>query len=187
MKMNKLLLISTFLLLSINTAWADKYTDTIKIFKDAGQSASFFKNSYGYALFPTIGKAGFGVGGAHGAGRVYEQGKYIGDTTMSQISFGFEPGGHAFSEVIFFQDKRALNEFISGEFEFGAQASAVAITAGAQASATTTGRSAGTSGGKNNANTIGKYSKGMVTFTVAKGGLMYEASVGGQKFSYKAR
>jgi len=187
MKLKKLLLISTLLLLSINTAWADKYTDTIKIFKEAGQSASFFKNSYGYALFPTIGKGGFGIGGAHGAGQVYEQGKHIGDTTMTQISFGFQAGGQAFSQVIFFQDKRALKDFISGEFEFGAQASAVAITAGAQASATTTGRSAGASGGKNNADTVGKYSKGMVTFTVTKGGLMYEASVGGQKFSYKAK
>lgn len=185
--MNKLLLISSLLLLSINTAWADKYTDTIKIFKDAGQSASFFKNSYGYALFPTVGKAGLGIGGARGTGRVYEQGKYIGNTTMTQISLGFQAGGQAFSQVIFFQDKRAFNKFISGEFEFGAQASAVAITAGAQASATTTGRSAGASGGKNNADTVGKYSKGMVTFTVAKGGLMYEASIGGQKFNYKAK
>jgi len=187
MKLKKLLLIPALLLLSFNAAWADKYSDTIKIFKEAGQSANFFKDSYGYALFPTIGKGGFGIGGAHGAGRVYEQGKHVGDTTMTQLSFGFQAGGQAFSQVIFFQDKRAFSEFISGNFEFGAQASAVAITAGAQASATTTGSSAGASGGKSNADTVGKYSKGMATFTVAKGGLMYEASVGGQKFSYKAR
>jgi len=188
----KRLLIPALLLLStstawINTAWADKYSDTINVFKKAGQSADFFENSYGYAIFPTIAKGGFGIGGAHGDGRVYEQGKHIGDSTMTQISFGFQAGGQAFSQIIFFQDKRALSEFISGNFEFGAQASAVAITAGAQASATTTGTSAGASGGKNNADTVGKYSRGMATFTVAKGGLMYEASVGGQKFSYKAK
>ncbi len=183
------LLFNTLLLLalSINSAWADEYSDAIKTFQSAGQSADFFNNSYAYALFPTIAKGGFGIGGAHGSGKVYKQGKYIGDTSMTQLSFGLQAGGQAFSQVIFFQDKRALKEFTSDSFEFGAQASAVAITAGAQASASTTGTSAGASGGKNDAKTVGKYSKGMATFTVAKGGLMYEASVGGQKFSYKAK
>lgn len=179
--------LSISLFLAISNAWADDYSDTKNVFKKAGQSGSFFKNSYGYAIFPTIGKGGFGIGGAHGEGRIYKKGTYIGDTSMTQVTFGLQAGGQAFSQIIFFQDKRAFNEFISGEFEFGAQASAVAITAGAQASATTTGRSAGASGGSKNASTAGKYSKGMVTFTVAKGGLMYEASVGGQSFSYKAK
>jgi len=186
-KLKTFLFAIVLLTLSSHSALADSYTDTLKVFKEAGQSASFFSNSYGYALFPTIGKGGFGIGGAHGAGRVYKQGNFIGDTTMTQLSFGLQAGGQAFSQIIFFQDKRALKEFTSGNFEFGAQASAVAITAGAQASTTTTGTSAGSSGGKNNAKTVGKYSKGMATFTVAKGGLMYEASVGGQKFTYKAK
>ena len=96
-------------------------------------------------------------------------------------------GGQAFSQIIFFEDERSFKEFTSGNFEFGAQASAVAITAAASASAGTTGGSAGASGGKKDATTAGKYYKGMAIYTIAKGGLMYEAAVGGQKFSYKAR
>ena len=80
------------LLLAAGPALADKYTDTISLFKNAGQSASFFSKSYGYAVFPTIGKAGLGIGGAHGEGRVYEQGKYVGDTKMTQLSIGFQAG-----------------------------------------------------------------------------------------------
>ena len=161
-----------------------KYADTIKIFEQAGESGSFFDNSYGYAVFPTIGKAGFVVGGAHGKGRVYAQGNYVGDTAMTQLSVGFQLGAQGFSEIVFFEDKRAFDEFTGGNFEFGAQASAVAITAGASAAATTAGSSAGASGGKHDATTVGKYRKGMAVFTVVKGGLMYEASVSGQKFSY---
>lgn len=103
---------------------------------------------------------------------------------MTQMSVGLQLGGQVFSQIIFFEDKRAFDEFTSGNFEFGAQATAVAITAGASAAATTTGDSAGASGGKHDATTVGKYQKGMAAFTVAKGGLMYEASIGGQKFSY---
>ena len=166
---------------------ADEYTDTIDVFKQAGESGAFFGNSYGYAVFPTIGKGGIGVGGAYGTGRVYKQGKYVGDSKTAQLTIGLQWGGQAYSMIIFFEDERAFNEFTSGNFEFGAQASAVAITAGAQAAATTTGTSAGASGGQKDAKTVGKYNKGMATFTVAKGGLMYEATLGGQTFSYTAR
>jgi lipid-binding SYLF domain-containing protein len=103
------------------------------------------------------------------------------------LTVGFQLGGQAYSQIIFFKDKRALQEFTSGEFEFGAQASAVAITAGAQASASTAGTSAGAGVSKHDASTVGRYYKGMATFTVAKGGLMYEASIGGQKFNYSPR
>jgi lipid-binding SYLF domain-containing protein len=174
-------------LLGASLAWADSYTDTIKIFKDAGQSGEFFKNAYGYAVFPTIGKGGIGIGGAHGRGRVYVGDKYVGNTKMTQVTIGAQLGGQAYSEIIFFEDKRAFDEFTSGNFEFGAQATAVAITAGASATASTTGRSAGASVGKRDAKTVGAYNKGTAVFTVAKGGLMYEASIGGQKFSYKPR
>jgi lipid-binding SYLF domain-containing protein len=166
------------------SAWADDYADTVKIFKEAGASSGFFDNSYGYAVFPTIGKGGIGIGGAYGKGRVYRQGAYVGDTSMTQLTFGLQLGGQGYSQIIFFQDQRAFDEFTSGKFEFGAQATAVAITAGASASANTTGSSTSASGGKNDATTAGSYSNGMATFTVAKGGLMYEASIGGQKFSY---
>ncbi|HMK22611.1 MAG TPA: lipid-binding SYLF domain-containing protein [Terriglobales bacterium] len=174
------------LVLAGSVVRADDYSDTVAMFKKAGESANFFNASYGYAVFPTIGKGGLGIGAAHGDGRVYEKGKYVGDTSMTQVSFGFQAGGQAYSQIVFFEDKRAFDEFTSGNFEFGAGVGAVAITAGASASTGSTGSTAGASGGKNDASTAGKYHKGMAVFTVAKGGLMYEASVAGQKFSYKA-
>ena len=106
---------------------------------------------------------------------------------MSQVTVGFQLGGQAYSQIVFFQDQRAFKEFTSGNFAFGAEASAVAITAAAGAKANTAGSSAGASAGKNDAKTVGGYNRGMATFTVAKGGLMYEATIGGQKFSYTPR
>ena len=178
--------ICLLLALPFGSALADEYSDTISLFKNAGESGSFFDNSYGYAVFPTIGKAGFVVGGAHGKGRVFAEGKHTGDTSMTQMSIGFQLGAEGFSEIVFFEDKRAYDEFTSGNFEFSADAKAVAITAAAGASAGSTGSSAGVSGGKKDATTKGSYRKGMATFTVTKGGLMYEAVLAGQKFSYKA-
>jgi lipid-binding SYLF domain-containing protein len=168
-------------------ASADDYADTVKVFKNAGESSGFFNNSYGYAVFPTVGKGGLGVGAAHGSGRVYTQGKYVGDVKMNQLSVGAQAGGQAFSQIVFLQDKRAFDDFASGNFEFDATVQAVAITASATASAATSGSNAGAAGGKNDASTAGKYRKGMAVFTVAKGGLMYQAAVGGQKFKYKAK
>jgi hypothetical protein len=188
MKMHRILTALAFavLLVSGSQAWADDYSDTVDVFKKAGESGGFFAKAYGYAVFPTIGKGGLGVGAAHGSGRVYEQGKYIGDATMNQVTVGLQAGGQAYSQIIFFEDKRSLDEFTSGNFEFAAGVSAVAITSGVSGSAGTTGASAGASGGKNDAGTRGQYHKGMAVFTVAKGGLMYEASLGGQKYKYKA-
>ena len=180
-------LVALLLALPFGTALADNYTDTIKVFQNAGESGSFFGDSYGYAVFPTIGKGGIGIGGAYGKGRVYGRGSYSGDTSMTQLSVGFQFGGQAYSQIIFFEDQRAYDEFTGGNFEFSADASAVAITAGASASAGSTGSSAGASGGQSSATTRGNYHKGMATFTVAKGGLMYEAVLAGQKFSYKPR
>lgn len=177
----------TLLSLPFASARADPYEETIKVFKEAGASASFFNKSYGYAVFPTIGKGGVGIGGAYGEGRVYEKHRYVGNTSMAQLTVGWQFGGQAYSQIIFFQDRRAFKEFTSGTFQFGAQATAVAITAGASAAATTAGTSASASSGQHDARTAGKYERGMATFTVAKGGLMYEASIGGQKFSYKGR
>lgn len=181
-----LLVLATTLLMS-GPALADKYGDTIELFKEAGESAEFFSESYGYAVFPTIAKGGLGIGGARGKGRVYSQGEYVGDATMTQLSIGFQAGGQAFSQMMFFKDQRALEEFTSGNFEFGANASAVVVTAAASGSASTTGSSASASGGKKDATTAGQFHKGVATFIIAKGGLMYEASVSGQKFSYEPR
>jgi len=168
--------------------YADEYQDTINVFRKAGQSGRYFNNSYGYAVFPTVGKGGFVVGGAHGNGRVYRQGKYVGDSSVTQLSVGFQLGGQAYSQIVFFQDERAFREFTGGNFEFSADASAIAITAGASASAGTTGSTAGASAGQHDAKTAtGGYYKGMAVFTVAKGGLMYEAAIAGQKYNYKPR
>ena len=180
-------LLAAALTLAAGSAFADSYSDTVALFKQAGASAGFFKSSYGYAVFPTIGKGGFVVGGAHGKGRVYKEGRLVGDTTMNQVSVGFQAGGQAYSEIIFFQTRLDLARFESGKFALGAQASAVAITASASASTSTAGSSAGASGTQQNATTAGQYQDGMAVFTIAKGGLMYEAAVAGQKFSYESR
>src|ERR1700761_355142 len=172
---------------AVGLAVADKYDDTISLFKHAGESAAFFKNSYGYAVFPNVGEGGFVLGGAFGRGRVYVGGKLVGDATLKQLSVGFQAGGKDFTQIVFFQDKRALDQFESGSFEFAAGASAIAITAGANASAGTDGVTSGASAGKRDANTDGNYNDGMAVFTIAKGGLMYAATLAGQKFTFEPR
>ncbi len=182
------ILLAPLLLLAAGLAHADRYSDTIALFKNAGDSAAYFSNSYAYAVFPTIGEGGFIVGGAHGKGRVYVNGKLVGDTAMTQLSAGFQAGGKAYSQIIFFQDKRALDEFESGTFEFAAGASAVAVTAGANANAGTTGAESGASGGQKDATTNSAgYQKGMLVFTIAKGGLMYAVTLAGQRFTFTPR
>jgi lipid-binding SYLF domain-containing protein len=179
--------VATLMLLAAGVANAGKYADTEALFRNAGQSAWFFPNSYAYAVFPNIGEGGFVVGGAFGRGRVYIHGQLVGDTSMKQLSVGFQAGGKDYSQIIFFKDKRALEQFESGAFEFRAGASAVAITAGASASVGTNGASSGASGGQKDARTDGSWNDGMAVFTIAKGGLMYAADIAGQKFSYKDR
>jgi len=191
--MDKRLITITFIMAALivaisSPASADKYTDTIDIYKKSEAVKPFFKSAYGYAVFPTIGKGGLGIGGAYGKGQVYQGNKVTGEVSLVKLSIGWQAGGQAFSEIIFFQDKRAYDEFTSGEFEFDASASAVAITAGAQAKAGTGGATAGASAGP----ATGKqaktnYHKGMVVFVHTKGGLMYEAAIGGQKFNFKPK
>lgn len=124
----------------------------------------WFGEAYGYVVFPSIGKGAIGIGGAAGHGVVYKRGNVSGGAKMIQISIGFQWGGQAFSEVIFFEDERAYNQFVEGNFEFAAQVSAVALTSGVSADA--------------------EYRDGVAVFTQAIGGLMYQASVGGQKFTF---
>ena len=133
--------------------------------KDPGMQ-TFFDKAAGYAVFPSVGKGGLGIGGAHGKGLLKAGGKTIAVVTLNQLTIGFQAGGQAYSEVIFFRDELALDNFKRGNYELGAQASAVAITAGASADA--------------------DFNDGVAVFTQAKGGLMYEASVGGQKFKVEA-
>ncbi len=132
--------------------------------KDPGM-AEIFAKANGYAVFPTVGKGAIGVGGARGKGWVYQGGKLIGRSTLTQISIGFQLGGQAYSEVVFFQNAEALENFKLGHLKLDAQASAVALTARASADLA--------------------YRSGVAIITMAKGGLMYEASVGGQKFSFQ--
>ena len=143
-----------------------KTIDALKKFKKVRRLKPYFREAKGYAVFPSIGKAGFGIGGARGKGEVFENDKVIGSTTLTQLSFGIQLGGQAFSQIIFFQDEKDLNRFTEGNYEFGASASAALITEGANASA--------------------DYSDGVAVMTFLKGGLMYEASIGGQKFTFKS-
>jgi lipid-binding SYLF domain-containing protein len=132
--------------------------------KDPGM-AKVFAGAYGYAVFPTVGKGGVGLGAARGKGYVYQRGRLIGRSTLTQVTIGLQLGGQVYSEVVFFKDAAALDNFRKGKLKLDAQASAIALTARASAD-------------------LG-YRKGVAIVTMAKGGLMYEASVGGQKFSYQ--
>ncbi|MDO3385214.1 hypothetical protein QWI17_05105 [Gilvimarinus sp. SDUM040013] len=165
----------------------DPYQATVNTFKNSAQVQDFFQSAHGYAVFPTIGKGAIGIGGAHGKGRVYESNRHVGNTSMTQLSIGMQLGGQAFSEIIFFATKADLQRFQTGKFEFGAQASAVAITASASAKVGTTGMAAGASGTSDDAGVQrAKYNNGVAVFTHAKGGLMYEAALSGQKFKYES-
>jgi len=147
-----------------NKLIGDSKKATAEFIKTDGLMKSLFDNSPGYVIFPNVGKGAIGVGGAAGNGIVFENGKAIGSAKMKQVSVGFQFGGQAYREVIFFENKEALDRFKQNKFEFSAQASAVAATAGASGNV--------------------KFREGVMIFTQEKGGLMYEASVGGQKFSY---
>ena len=125
----------------------------------------FFDRAAGYAVFPSVGKGGFIVGGAGGSGYVFEGGKPIGKTSLSQVSVGAQIGGQAYIEIIFFEDRWALDQFKTGDWAMAAQVSAVAVTAGAAKNAA--------------------YNKGVAVFTLVKGGAMAEASIGGQKFTFE--
>ncbi len=141
--------------------------NVIAIFVDKDPDMQeWFDTAYGYAVFPSVGKGGLGIGGAHGNGLVYQGGTVVGKTELKAVTIGLQAGGQSFVEVIFFKDKTAFDDFTRGNFEFGAQVSAVALTAGASADLA--------------------YNGGVAVMTMTKGGLMYEASVGGQKFEYEA-
>lgn len=158
--------------LTTTRAWADELADESKqakaeLLKKDETLKPIFDKASGYVIFPSVGKGGLGIGAARGKGLLFEKGndKSLGEATMTQVTIGLQAGGQAYTEVILFEDKTALDNFKKGNFEFSAQVSAVAVTAGV---------------GKN-----AKYEKGLMVLTMAKGGLMYEASVGGQKFKYK--
>jgi len=178
--MNKLSLalisLSLILVSSFVHAWKPDSSDKLELSvaqalitakaKDPSME-EWFEEAHGYAVFPKVGKGGIGIGGAHGKGIVIHDDKTIATTSLSQVTVGFQLGGQVYSQFILFKDETAFNNFSRGNFEMGAQVSAVAITLGASADA--------------------NYDGGVAVFTIAEGGLMYEASVGGQKFKYKAK
>ena len=160
-----------------NTAMAQSTSKEKKLVKDCreakeefintdGLMSSLFANAHSYVIFPNVGKGGIGIGGAVGNGIVFDGGTIIGKAKLTQLSIGFQFGGQAYREVIFFEKKAYLDRFKENKIEFSAQASAVAVTAGASANV--------------------KYKEGVMIFSQQKGGLMYEASVGGQKFNYSS-
>jgi lipid-binding SYLF domain-containing protein len=158
------------LLSGVHFAALDTHEDVVETIatfkkKDPG-IGKFFANAVGYAVFPTVGKGAIGVGGAYGKGELLVGGKAIGKVSLSQVTIGLQFGGQSYSEIIFFHQKSTLDGFKHGDFAFAAEVSAVALTSGASANAA--------------------YRNGVAVFTAAKGGLMYEASVGGQKFSFDA-
>lgn len=169
----KILMVASVLALTMagveHGAWAatteqDVKTSLAEFERTNPKIKAFLESAHGYAVFPTVAKGAIGIGGAHGDGLVYEKGKLIGATTLGQITIGFQLGGQAYRELICFQNKQALDRFKGGNFEFDAQVSGVAVTAGISFDAS--------------------YEHGVAIFTMAKGGLMYEASIGGQKFSF---
>ena len=170
------LALASFLLVTTSWAWDPeeveeydaKAQEAIAEFKEKDASVErFFNKAAAYVVIPTVGKGGLGIGGARGKGLLYENGAITAFVTLTQLTIGFQAGGQAYSEFVFFEDQTALGQFKRGNYELGAQASAVAITAGASADA--------------------NFEGGMAIFTQAKGGLMYEASVGGQKFKVELK
>ena len=174
--LKKKLLLMTLCFLSVFISVAQSNSKDKKVVADAreakidfintdGLLSSLFNSAYAYVIFPNVGKGGIGIGGAAGNGAVYQGGRLIGMAKMTQVTIGFQWGGQAYREVIFLENKEALDRFKESKLELSAQASAVAATAGASANA--------------------KYVNGVMIFTQIKGGLMYEASVGGQKFKFR--
>lgn len=169
----KLTIITLFLIAFSFSSYAqkdvsEKSAEAIQEFKKTNDKINkYFNSAYAYAVFPSIGKGGLGVGGAAGNGTLYRGGAIVGDSKMTQVTIGFQAGGQAYSEIIFFKNKEAFDRFTGDKFEFAAQATAVAVTAGASFDV--------------------DYRDGILIFTHAKGGLMYEASVGGQKFKSEMR
>ena len=182
-------LVFVMMLTFVAAGWADQevkdYSSTIDIFKGINQVEPFFNVAYGYAVFPKIGKGGLGVGAAHGRGQVYQGDRVTGITKLTDISIGFQAGGQAYRQIIFFEDKRAYDEFTAGSYEFDAGAGAVAVTASAEAGVGTTGTGAGASaGGQTGSQAPTSYHKGLSVFTIGTGGLMYEATIAGQKYKF---
>jgi len=180
-------IIGVFVLMAASQdAFAEEdFSSTINIFKDSPQAKPFFEEAYGYAVFPVVGEGAAVIGGAYGKGQMYQDGKVTGKVTLFEFSIGPQVGGQAYSEIIFFKDKQAYDEFTKGKFKWDAQASVIAVTASADVAAggISSYASAATSG-KTGTYKSEYNEQGVAVLVHGKGGLMAEASVGGQNFSF---
>ena len=184
------LVLSAVLLTALATAaQAQRVRDVssaVELFQEIAQVAPYFEASYGYAVWPRIGRGGLGIGGSRGRGQVYVGGQLLGISTLTEVSFGLQAGGQTYRQIIFFQNREAYDAFTQGVFEFDASASAVAVTASAQAGAGTQGASVSAGAGVPNTAAGGGFHNGLQVFTMAEGGLMYKATIAGQKYRFEA-
>ncbi len=164
----------------------DDFSRNIEEFRSIEVVAPYFDTAYGYAVWRRITRGGFVVGAASGQGQVYLNGEVTGFSRLIDVTIGFQAGGQAYRQIIFFQDKRAYDEFTSGSFQFEASASAVAVTAGVQASASTQGSQASAGAGSASTTALAGagYLRGLQVFTMLVGGLMYQATIGGQSYEF---
>jgi len=170
---------------SPNVFAQEDFSSTIDFYKASTQAQPFFKDSYGYAVFPTVGEGAAIIGGGYGKGQMYRDGKVTGDVSLFELSIGPQLGGQAYSEIVFFKNKQAYDEFTKGRLRWDADASAVAITASAESNAGGLGSYASVDTSGN----VGLYkahyeSNGVAVLVHGKGGLLAQASVGGQSFSF---
>jgi len=164
----------------------EDFSPTIKMFQEISRVKPYFESAYGYAVWRTIARGGLGIGAATGRGQVYVNGEVVGFSRLIDVSIGLQAGGQAYRQVIFFENKEAFDTFARGNFEFDAQASAVAVTASAQASSGTQGSQASAGAGSpSTAAAAAGYQNGLRVFTMAAGGLMYQATIAGQKYSFR--
>jgi lipid-binding SYLF domain-containing protein len=160
-------------------------SDAVELFQSIPHVAPYFETAYAYAVWPRIGRGGLGIGASRGRGQVYVDGQMTGFSTLTEVSIGFQAGGQAYRQIVFFQTREAYERFTRDTYEFDAQAQAVAVTASAEAGAGTSGARAAAGAGNPNTAVGGGYTNGMQVFTMAEGGLMYRATIAGQRYRFE--
>jgi hypothetical protein len=160
-------------------------SEAVELFQAIPRVAPYFESAYAYAIWPRIGRGGLGVGASRGRGQVYVNGQLTGFSTHTEVSIGLQAGGQTYRQIIFFENAESYNRFTMDSFEFDASAQAVAVTASAEAGAGTTGARTSAGAGSPNTAAAGGYSNGMQIFTMAEGGLMYKATIAGQRYNFE--
>jgi lipid-binding SYLF domain-containing protein len=185
---NKLFITALLFAACAATAQAQRVRDVseaLELFRGSPQVAPYFESAYGYAVWPRIGRGGLGIGASRGRGQVYVGGQMTGFSTHTEVSVGLQAGGQTYRQIIFFQNQAAYEQFTQDSFEFDASAQAVAVTASAEAGAGTTGARTSAGAGNPNAAAGGGYTNGMQIFTMSEGGLMYKATIAGQRYNFE--